>query len=189
MALMRLFFGVPVAPVATAALEKALATVPKHRGWRPVAARNWHITLSFLGETEGRLVDALVDLGEQVAAAHEAAAVTLDSLQWWPTEQRPRLIAAVASDSSPLQAMRKQLNAGLRALGVAFDSKPLRAHVTLLRLERGIHVLDTSLPPCAIDVPAEALVLYVSDNAGGEKVYRPLWQQPFVAPPPFAWPR
>lgn len=187
MALMRLFFGVPVAAAATTALEAALAAVPKQRGWRPVAPRNWHVTLSFLGDTEGRLVNALVDLGEQVVAAHEATAVTLDSLQWWPTEQRPRLIAAVASDSSPLQAMRKQLNAGLRALGVAFDSKPLRAHVTLLRLERGIHVVDTSLPPCAVDVPCDALALYVSDNAGGEKVYRPLWQQHFVEPPPFRW--
>ena len=83
--------------------------------------------------------------------------------------------------------MRRQLNAGLRALGVAFDSKPLRAHVTLLRLERGIHVLDTSLPPCAVTVPVESLALYVSDNVGGEKYYRPLWERPFVEPPPFRW--
>jgi len=189
-ALMRLFFGVPLAQDATTALESVLATVPKQRGWNPVASRNWHITLSFLGDTEGQWLNPLMELGEQAAAEHAATAVTLDSLQWWPSENRPRLLAAVASISTPLQPLRKQLNAGLRDLGVAFDGKPLRAHVTLLRLERGVHVDDLRLPACNVDVAVESLALYVSEtvrNEAGrnEKAYRPLWQQSFESPPPY----
>lgn len=189
---MRLFLGVPLPPDATAALETVLAMVPKQRGWKPIAARNWHITLSFLGDTEGQFVNPLIELGEQAAADHAATAVTLDSLQWWPSESRPRLLAALASVSTPLQPLRKQLNRDLRDLGVAFDSKPLRAHVTLLRLERGVHVDDLRLPACHVEVAVENLALYVSDtvrNESGrnEKAYRPLWQQSLQLPPPWGW--
>lgn len=194
---MRLFFGVPLPHETTDALESVLATVPKQRGWKPVASRNWHITLSFLGDTDGQCLNPLVELGEQAAAEHAATAVTLDSLQWWPSESRPRLLAAVASISTPLQPLRKQLNRGLRDLGIAFDGKPLRAHVTLLRLERGIHVDDLRLPPCSVDVAIENLALYVSETVRGdssssergrnEKAYRPLWQQSLQLPPPWGW--
>lgn len=189
---MRLFFGVPLPQDATLALEAVLATVPKQRGWKSVAPRNWHITLSFLGDTEGQWVNPLVELGEQAAAAHESTTIALDSLQWWPSESRPRLLAAVASISAPLQPLRKQLNAGLRDRGIAFDGKPLRAHVTLLRLERGVHVDDLRLPACQVDVAVENLALYVSESGRGdsgrsEKVYRPLWQQSLQLPPPWGW--
>lgn len=182
---MRLFFGVPLSPEATLALESACARVHAQRGWRWVASHNWHITLSFLGETEGRWVNALVDLGERVAQASEAGSIVLDSLQWWPSENRPRLLAAVAEQAAPLQPIRKLLNEGLRELGLPFDGKPLRAHVTLLRLERGVLVDDLSLPACNVKVDAESLALYVSEKTQGEKRYRPIWEQALLQRPKF----
>jgi len=191
--MMRLFFGVPLAPVPTAQLEAVMTRVPLQRGWRPLSSQNWHITLSFLGDTDGRQLNALIDLGEQVAADHLSTALVFNSLQWWPDANRPRLLAAVAADSTPLQAMRKQLNAGLRELGVNFDSKPLRAHVTLLRLERGIHVDDLSVPACDVNVECDELALFVSekfvsekfvsDKGKSEKRYRPVWRQMLESPP------
>jgi 2'-5' RNA ligase len=187
MALMRLFFGVPLPAAASIALEAVMQRLPLQRGWRPVAARNWHITLSFLGDTDGRLLNPLVELGERVAAAHDATAIALDGLQWWPTENRPRLLAAVASTSAVLQPLRKELNAGLRELGVAFDGKPLRAHVTLLRLERGVLIDDLRVPECRAEVAIEQLALFVSEGSGKDKYYRPLWQQALIQPPPWGW--
>lgn len=189
MALMRLFFGVPLTAAATLQLEAVMARMGlQHglqRGWRLLAASNWHITLSFLGDTDGLRLPALIDLGERIAADNDATSVTLDGLHWWPSADRPRLLAAVANDSAPLMPLRKQLNAGLRELGIAFDSKPLRAHVTLLRLERGIAVEDLSVPACTVSVATDELALYVSEKAGREKRYRPLWLQALQAPPPF----
>lgn len=183
--MMRLFYGVPLAPAAAMQLGAVMARVPLRRGWRPLAAHNWHITLSFLGDTDGRYLNALIDLGERVAHDHLATAITLDSLQWWPSENRPRLLAAVASDSSPLQPISRQLNAGLREIGVNFDSKPLRAHVTLLRLERGIVVEDLGVPPCKLAIECDELALFVSEKADREKRYRPVWRQMLESPPPY----
>jgi 2'-5' RNA ligase len=191
MAQMRLFFGVPLPPAASIALEAVMQQVPLQRGWHPVAARNWHVTLSFLGDTDGRLLNPLIELGERVAAAHTSTAIVLDSLQLWPTalhcEKRPRLLAAVASVSTALQPLRKDINAGLRELGVAYDGKPLRAHVTLLRLERDVLIDDLRVPACCAEIAVEQLALFVSEGGGRDKYYRPLWQQALQQPPPWGW--
>lgn len=185
MAIARLFFGVPLQPAATLALESMCAQMQTQRGWRWLASHNWHITLSFLGDTDGKWINPLVELGERVANESAAGELLLDSLQWWPSSERPRLLAAVAKQSPSLQPIRKLLNAGLRELGLSFDSKPLRAHVTLMRLERGVLLNDLYLPACAVKVEAESLALFVSEKSGGEKRYRPLWQQPLQQIPQF----
>lgn len=190
MATARLFFGVPLLPEATLALESVCAQLHTQRGWRWLASHNWHITLSFLGDIEGKWVNPLVELGERVANESAAGELLLDSLQWWPNSARPRLLAAVAEQAPALQPIRKLLNAGLRDLGLPFDSKPLRAHVTLMRLERGVLLDDLQLPACAVKVEAESLALFLSEKSGseksaGEKRYRPIWQQALQQIPQF----
>jgi 2'-5' RNA ligase len=181
----RLFFGVPLQPAATLALEAVRDGLHTQRGWRWLASHNWHITLSFLGDTDGKWVNPLVELGERVAHESMASELTLDSLQWWPSSARPRLLAAVAEQAPSLQPIRQLLNAGLRELGLPFDSKPLRAHVTLMRLERGVMPDDLHLPTCSVKVEAESLALFVSEKSGGEKRYRPIWEQTLEHVPTF----
>jgi RNA 2',3'-cyclic 3'-phosphodiesterase len=184
MALMRLFFAVPIPPDNSAVLSALCSRLQTQRGWHWVDERNWHITLAFLGETDGNCVSALSELGEQVAANHPSSTLTLDSLQWWPTPSRPRLLAAVAENAGALPQLRKQLAAGLRDRGINFDGKPLRPHVTLMRLERGIDLFDLSLPPCSIRIDIETLALYRSERQHGETRYRPIWQRDLIPPTP-----
>lgn len=181
---MRLFFAVPIPPDNGVALSTLCSRLQTQRGWHWVDERNWHITLAFLGETDGKDVSALSELGEQVAANHPSSTLTLDSLQWWPTPSRPRLLAAVAENAGALPPLRKELASGLRDLGINFDGKPLRPHVTLMRLERGIEVLDLSLPSCSIHIDIETLVLYRSERDHGETRYRPMWQRDLNSPAP-----
>ena len=181
---MRLFFGVPIPPAASEQLEALCARLQTQRGWHWVSERNWHITLAFLGDTDGNAVNALCELGEAVAAAHEACAVTLEQLQWWPSPSRPRLLAAVSETPGALAPLRKTLVRGLRDLGIDFDGKPLRPHVTLMRLERGVLPLPFDLPVGRVDVDVAALALYSSERARGETIYRPLWSRELAPPPP-----
>jgi len=181
---MRLFFGVPIPPAAAAQLADLCERVPGQRGFRWLDERNWHITLAFLGETEGGAVNALCDLGEQVAAAHECCSIALEQLQWWPSPSRPRLLAMTAASAGALAPIRKQLVQGLRELGVDFDAKPLRPHVTLMRMERGVLPMLYDLPPGLVAVEVEAIALYSSERVRGEAIYRPLWLRDLQTPPP-----
>lgn len=181
---MRLFFAVPIPPDNTAVLSALCARLQTQRGWHWVDERNWHITLAFLGETEGKYVSALSELGERVAANHECSTLMLDSLQWWPTPSRPRLLAAVAENAGALPPLRKELGSGLRDLGINFDGKPLRPHVTLMRLERGVEIFDLSLPPCRVHIDVDTLALYRSERERGETCYRPIWQRDLNPPAP-----
>jgi 2'-5' RNA ligase len=183
-ALMRLFFAVPVPPAAAAALAGWCARLQSQRGWHWVAERNWHVTLAFLGETEGRLLNSLGELGDRVAAGGSGGAIALNSLQWWPSATRPRLLAAVADAAGPLAPLRRELAAGLRELGIDFDGKPLRPHVTLLRLERGVLPELFDLPAGAVDIEVESIALYRSERERGETRYRPLIEWELPAPPP-----
>jgi 2'-5' RNA ligase len=176
MALMRLFYAVPVAGRTAAAIEKMRVLLPTPRGGHWLAQRDWHITVSFLGEVDGSLVPALCDLGERAIASAAQCSVQLGGLEWWPSASRPRLLVAAGEPPRALLDLRRELNAGLRELGVNYDGKPLRPHVTLLRLERNAVVLDPTLPPCAIDADIEHLALYRSERERGVSHYRPLWQ-------------
>jgi 2'-5' RNA ligase len=86
------------------------------------------------------------------------------------------LLAAVGEINPAVADMRKSLTSGLREIGVAYDGKPLRPHVTLMRLARGALVHDLTVPPCAVDVAVESLALYRSERERGVTHYRPLWQ-------------
>ncbi len=185
---MRLFFGVPINPSASGQLAALCARFPAQPGWQWVAERNWHITLAFLGgregETDGNHVNALCDLGEAVAANHQACKITLEQLQWWPSLSKPRLLACVAEMPGALAPIRKQLVQGLRELGIDYDGKPLRPHVTLMRLERGVLPLSHDLPAAAVKVDVDALALYSSERNRGETYYRPVWERELQRPPP-----
>lgn len=180
---MRLFFGVPIPPEASVVLEALCARLQTQRGWHWVSERNWHITLAFLGETEGNSVEPLCELGENVAANHTICKITLEQLQWWPSLSKPRLLAAVSEAPGALAPIRKMLAQGLRDLGVDFDGKPLRPHVTLLRLERGVTPACFDLPAGSVEVDIETLALYSSERVRGDAYYRQLWQRQFHTPP------
>lgn len=176
MTAMRLFFGVPVSGQAALALEQRRKLLSTPRGGHWLEMRDWHVTLAFLGETDGALLPALCDLGERVAANAAQTSLQLDTLEWWPSASKPRLLAAVGEATQALLAMRKDLLAGLRELGVDFDGKPLRPHVTLLRLERAASTTDSAPSPCAVNVEITQLALYRSERERGVTHYRPLWE-------------
>ncbi|MFT3929802.1 MAG: RNA 2',3'-cyclic phosphodiesterase [Spongiibacteraceae bacterium] len=181
---MRLFFGVPIEQPAALQLAELSSRVPNQRGFNWIDERNWHITLTFMGEVDGNAVNALCDLGEAVAANHQACKITLEQLQWWPSVSKPRLLACVSEIPGALNPMRKQLAQGLRELGVDFDGKPLRPHVTLMRLERGVLPMSYDLPAGAVSVDVESIALFSSERNRGETYYRPIWEKELVPLPP-----
>jgi RNA 2',3'-cyclic 3'-phosphodiesterase len=174
---MRIFFAVPVAATAAAALSALCARLQTQRGWRWVPQGNWHITLAFLGATDEAKIPALRELGQQAANSVAKGSLALTRFEWWPVAKRPHLLVAAADPTEPLLSLHEILLDGLAQAGIEVDARPLRPHLTLVRLQRDAEAVQPVLPECCIDVPVERLVLYSSEPGGHGSIYRELWQQ------------
>jgi RNA 2',3'-cyclic 3'-phosphodiesterase len=102
---------------------------------RPVPAKNFHLTLAFLGAVPGDRVDALSQVGAQCAqafAAREGAIdLTLDTVEHW---REPQILCATSRRNPEGAAVLSEtLKSALAAAGFVTDLKPFRAHATLAR--------------------------------------------------------
>jgi 2'-5' RNA ligase len=130
-----------------------------------------HVTLAFLGRTpDERLADT--------SAAVEAAAdrvtafdIELDRPGRFPTSGRPRVVwIGIGAGAPAVLALGERVRGELARREVAFDDKPLRAHVTLGRVREDValvHARAIAAATEAMRVPylrfrADAVVIFES---------------------------
>jgi len=167
----RLFFALPPPP----ALRQSLAALARQwrteAGGRCVTAEGLHLTLLFLGGVER------VRLAELSAAAASLAAepfqLQLDGVECWA---KPRVGVCVAKSAPPaLFDLAEALAVRMRNLGIEFDARRLRPHVTLLRklscAEAGRTDLSTTLTTALTWTVAE-FALYESCTRPAGAEYR-----------------
>lgn len=165
---LRLFFALPCPPELAAAIciwRDGLAL-----GGKPVATDNLHLTLAFLGQQPRARLEEL----QLLAAAIEAAPFTLEldrlgghrGTLWLEPNRMPAALAALATD----------LQQRLLAIGIATDSRPFRAHLTLLR-HAGARPAGATLE---FTWPVERFALYASENTARGVRYRELGGWPLV---------
>jgi RNA 2',3'-cyclic 3'-phosphodiesterase len=158
-------------PLPTEIAEAAFRCAPELAPLRRVKPELMHVTLAFLGRTtDERLVE--------VAAAVEAAAGTvtafdieLDRAGRFPPSGRPRVVwLGVGAGAPTLLTLGERVRAELSRREIAFDGKPLRAHVTLGRVREDVDLVDARAIAAAVEamrVPhlrfrADAVVVFES---------------------------
>jgi RNA 2',3'-cyclic 3'-phosphodiesterase len=115
-------------------------------GLRPVPAKNFHLTLAFLGAVPLSRLDALSEVAAQCAQEFASRnppspqsppiELTLDTLEHW---RKPQILCATASQTPPSAiALAESLQRALTAQGFTPDLKPFRAHATLARKVRHV---------------------------------------------------
>jgi len=121
---LRLFFALwPDADVATR-LEYVAAQLSVSSPGRLVHAKNYHVTLAFIGEVAESKLPVLRAIGESLRAP--CCRIAFDSLEFWPES---RVVVAAATEIPPgLYSLWSQLH---EAAGL--PEVRLRAHVTLAR--------------------------------------------------------
>ncbi|MCU0223470.1 MAG: RNA 2',3'-cyclic phosphodiesterase [Acidobacteria bacterium] len=185
---MRLFFAVPAPPAVRDALG-AWSRAARRRadGWRWVDPALVHLTLRFLGETDG------ARLAEVAAAAGEATrgvprhAVQVCGWGVFPASRRPRVLwAGLAGDLEPLRGLAERLEREARLLGFAPEERPFRPHLTLARAARDAAPRPPGTPDDAAPdfgaMPVEELVLYRSHLGPAGATYEPLARLALEAP-------
>lgn len=166
---LRLFFALPC-PRDTA---EAICTWRDGLGLggKPVAAENLHLTLAFLGQQPSARLEEL----QLLAAAIEAPPFELrldrlgggrQGLLWLEPSQMPDELATLAG----------ALQQRLQAIGIVLDSRPFRAHLTLVR-HAGARPREAHPD---FTWPAERFVLYASEPSARGMRYLGLGSWPLV---------
>ena len=104
-------------------------------GVRWVKPDNIHLTLTFLGDTDPSLGDAILAAMHAAVAGQRPLELATGGLGGFPSLKRPRVIwQAVTADIERLQAIQARLADELVPCGFPRERRPFRAHLTLGRI-------------------------------------------------------
>jgi 2'-5' RNA ligase len=116
-------------------IEHETRFAARHSGGRVIPARNFHITLAFLGAvSESRVVDSITCVTTTKVAPFD---LILGDLNWW--ERQELLCLEPKSGAEALTELVSGLQRALRGKGFAVEHRPFRPHVTLARDVRRDH--------------------------------------------------
>jgi RNA 2',3'-cyclic 3'-phosphodiesterase len=156
---LRLFFALWPDVDAVTRLARVAASLVLTNPGRLVDAKNYHVTLAFLGEVAAPRLAVLQQIGGSLRAPR--CAIALDSLELWP---QSRVVAAAAQEIPPgLLSLWSQLH---EATGL--PRAQLRAHVTLARKVAQPPVVQAMSP---ILWRATRFSLVRSETGGVESAY------------------
>jgi len=138
---MRLFFAIELSALVKQAVERAIEAIGVVRPpWRWVATDNFHYTMKFLGEMPEESVTDLVGAAEAACDGIDSFELGLGALGGFPNLKRPRVLFYEATgEVDAMRELASRLDRGLAArLGIAEETRPFRAHLTVARLKHPI---------------------------------------------------
>jgi 2'-5' RNA ligase len=163
---MRLFFALWPDTRARAALSRLAQEVARDGQGRAPREANLHLTLAFIGDVPQSRVEALLEVGQRVAALASPFPLTLERVGG-----RAYGVAWLAPPSLPesLHRLHEDLATALDATGFSLQQRMFRPHVTLARdCARPAH--RGHVAPIAWEV--RRLSLVASTLAAGGSEYR-----------------
>lgn len=161
---MRLFFALwPDTPVRDALGRAARPLLEACRG-RPVAKRNYHVTLAFLGGVPAPRLDEICAAAATIKAA--PFEFSMDCHGHW---SGPR-VAWLGCRHPPAggERLAQALWGALAPLGFRPDPRPFRPHLTVLR---GCRSCDWPGPVTPVQWPAREFVLVRSETLPAGPAY------------------
>ena len=170
---MRLFIAAELPKELLETLAETSADLRECIRGRYVGPDLFHVTLAFLGEVEGSRVPAVEAALEEACAGHEPFRGRLAELGYFGRRNDATLWQGFdAAGQAGFAALVKDVRAALEARGFAFDTKPFRAHVTLMRqadLSRGTLPMTTTAAGTV-----DTVTLFKSDLSGKHPIYTSL---------------
>lgn len=105
-------------------------------GFRWVKPENIHLTLRFLGEIDPSGLDDLTQAVSAAAAKFAPFDLTVESLGFFGSQKRPRVVWLSLSASPQLSALAAEVESAVAEAGFGRADKPFKAHLTLARMKR-----------------------------------------------------
>lgn len=105
-------------------------------GFRWVRPENIHLTLRFLGEIDPARLDSLTQAVAVAASKFAPFKLTVESLGFFGSQKRPRVVWLGLSDFQQLSALAEEVESAVAEAGFGRADKPFKAHLTLARMKR-----------------------------------------------------
>jgi len=168
---MRLFTAIALPDAVAESLLKLQHGVPGAR-WQ--TREQLHLTLRFIGETDGRETDIDDALATVAAPAFPLRLKGVGSFGG----KTPRDLWAGVEASAPLEHLNRKIESALQRIGLEPEKRKFTPHVTLARLKgtRSGAVMDFladhALYACE-PFPVEGFILFSSKLTSDGAIYRP----------------
>lgn len=169
---MRLFVAAELPDVLLDALSETSAQLRMSVSGRYVGLDSLHVTLAFLGEVPGLLINEVAGIVERACFDHEPFETSLAALGIFGSASDSVLWQGFDRGREAWDALAQDVRDELRKGGFAIDEKGFIPHVTLMRradLSGGV------LPmPCVERGTIDTVTLFSSDLSGERPSYEPL---------------
>ena len=93
---------------------------------------NFHLTLRFIGEVDGAMLDEIAHALSEIEG--QPFALAIDGLGHFESRSKPKVLWAGLTASEPLRHLRDQVETALTRAGLERDTRRFSPHVTLGRL-------------------------------------------------------
>lgn len=125
----RLFVGIPIPKAICDALCSIDLPQPS---FRPVASRNMHLTLKFIGEISPAFTANIVAALRPIV--FPPFSLTVQGVGTFPARGTPRIVwAGIQPDNPPLFQLQQQVEEALCQIGIAPENRRYIPHITLAR--------------------------------------------------------
>ncbi len=183
---MRAFLAIPI-PQAVASTVSDLALRMREQcvmraSWVP--ARNYHLTVRFLGDIDPALTVPLSQLSAEICSRVQPFACELNRLGAFPSLDRARVLWVGGDAPDAFRALCSAFSNGLQALGFPKDRLDHRIHVTMARVkgrpDASLPAALSSLSPAPdLRFLAEEVQLMESVLSSRGAVYSPVFTSRF----------
>jgi len=132
---LRSFIAIELPEKVKSALAELQQELKKCRAdIRWVKPENIHLTLKFLGDTDARSIDRIIDAVKAACSIYSRFDLEAKGAGVFPDMRAPRVLWAGISDSDSLSGLQRDIEDGLAALGFSPEKRRFRPHLTIGRL-------------------------------------------------------
>jgi RNA 2',3'-cyclic 3'-phosphodiesterase len=180
---MRLFIATPLSKETEEYLAKVIFELKQVRSkvkW--VAAKNIHLTLKFLGDTEESKVEPIKAAIQKVADNSHSAKCTIDKLGGFPNLKRPRVIwAGISGEIDKIKSIASEIDNEMNRLGFEKEDRPFKSHLTLGRVKESSGLKDlteavTNYKLNPQNITFDKIILFKSTLTAGGPIYESLFE-------------
>jgi RNA 2',3'-cyclic 3'-phosphodiesterase len=132
----RLFIAIKIQPDSTFLEQlRLLKTHLHHEKIKWVEGQNIHVTLKFLGDTDGKMIPEIERALNIVAKEHSAFGIRLEKLGIFGSRYDPRVIWVGIDPYDELVSLMQKVHKSLEPAGFESDRQNLIPHLTLGRIK------------------------------------------------------